>query len=74
MMCSGRISLQPARSAMVRESLIIRVHARAESPIFSMIRCRSPEHSGLRGQYFAICRLFMAALQKMPSSSANLSR
>ena len=66
-MCSGEMSGQPARSAIVRASLMMRVQARAESPILLMMRSISDLHAGLNGQYFSICLLFMAELQNMPS-------
>ena len=68
-MCSGKMSGDAARSAIVRASFIIRVHDLADSPILSMIFSRSCLQAGLNGQYFSICLLFMAALQKMLSPS-----
>ena len=67
------MSADPSRSAIVRASLMMRVQARADSPIFSMILSRMLLHAGLSGQYFSICLLFIAALQNRPSSSLNLS-
>ena len=67
------MSADSSRSAIVRASLMMRVQARADSPIFSMILSRMLLHAGLRGQYFSICLLFIAALQNRPSSSLNLS-
>ena len=68
-MCSGRMSGADARSAMVRASLMMRVHARADKPMLSISFSKSCLHSALKGQYFSICLLFMAALQNMPSAS-----
>lgn len=70
--CSGSMSGRPARSAIVRASFIIREQARADRSILSIILSSRERHSGEREQNFSICRLFMAALQKMPSP-ANLS-
>ena len=68
-MCSGRMSGAAAMSAIVRASLMIRVQARAESPILSMILSNSCLLSELSGQYLSMCLLLMAALQKIPSPS-----
>ena len=64
-MCSGRISGAAAMSAIVRASLMIRVQARAERPMLSMILSSSCLHSLLKGQYFSMCLLFIAALQNI---------
>ena len=70
--CPGRMSGSCARSAMVRASLMIRVHARADRPILSIMRSSNALHSLLNGQYFSICLLFMAELQNI-FSPANLA-
>ena len=68
-MCSGRMSGRPSRSAIVRASFMIRVHARAERPMRSIRRSSRSLHSRSSGQYFSISLLFIAALQKIPSSA-----
>ena len=79
-MCSGRMSGNSARSAIVLASLMILVHARADRPNRSMICSSIDLHSAVRGQYFSIYLLSIAALQTiflpvspvLAFSSANL--
>ena len=59
----------PSRSAMVRASLIIREHALADSPIFSIILSISFLHPVSSGQYLSMSRLFIDALQNIPSAA-----
>lgn len=63
------MSLTPSRSAIVRASLMILEHALADRPILSMILSRRFRHSTLSGQCFSMRRLFIEALQNIPSSS-----
>ena len=52
--CSGRMSAEPERSAMVRASLMMREHALADRPMRSIRRSSSALQSGDNGQYFSV--------------------
>lgn len=69
---SGRISFDPARSAIVLATFSILEYARADNPSLPMRRSSTSLHPASRTQNLSNWRLLISAFVKIPSSP-NLS-